>query len=117
MVERKFKTTPLKLLLLWTIGEEEGLSPGEICGRFGLEFSRISRLIKSLESEGLLRRERDSEDRRFLHLYLTQKGWEYLHERTALSNREFNERLGELGPEEFQELERMLQIVADGMRL
>jgi len=117
VVEREAKTIPIKLLVLSIAAEEEGISPGEICDRLSLEFSRISRLIKSLEGEGLLRRERDTEDRRFLHLYLTEKGREYLHERTALSNREFDGRLGELVPEEVQELERMLRIVAEGMKL
>jgi MarR family transcriptional regulator, organic hydroperoxide resistance regulator len=117
VVEREAKTIPIKLLVLSLTGEEEGISPGGICGRLGLEFSRISRLIKSLEGEGLMWRERDSNDRRFSHLYLTEKGREYLHERAALSNRELDRRLGELGPEEVRELERMLRIVAEGMRL
>jgi DNA-binding MarR family transcriptional regulator len=117
VVEREAKTIPIKLLVLSITGEEEGIGPGEICGRFGLEFSRISRLIKSLEGEGLMYRERDSEDRRFSHLYLTGKGREYLRERTALSNEEFDRRLGELGSEEVRELERMLRILGEGMRL
>ncbi len=117
VVEREAKTIPIKLLVLSITGEEAGISPGEICSRLGLEFSRISRLIKSLEGEGLMYRERDSDDRRFSHLYLTEKGREYLNERAALSNREFDRRLVELGPEEGQELERMLRIVAEGMRL
>jgi hypothetical protein len=39
------------------------------------------------------------------------RGW------PALCNREFDRRLVELGPEEGQELEWMLRIVAEGMRL
>ena len=117
VVEKEAKTIPIKLLVLSIIGEGEGISPGGICGRLNLEFSRISRLIKSLEGEGLIYRERDSEDRRFSHLYLTGKGREYLCERTVLSNREFDRRLGELGSEEVRELERMLRTVAEGMKL
>jgi DNA-binding MarR family transcriptional regulator len=117
VVERGARTIPIKLLVLAITGEKEGIGPGEICDRFGLEFSRISRLIKSLEGEGLMYRERDSEDRRFSHLYLTGKGREYLREKTALSNGEFDRRLGELGSEEVRELERMLRILGEGMRL
>jgi DNA-binding MarR family transcriptional regulator len=116
IVERRAETLPLKLLLLSTASKEEGVSPGEIRHRFGLDFSRISRLIQSLERDGLLRRERDLEDRRFLRLHLTEKGREYLRERTVLLNKEFNERLEALSPAELEELERMLLIVAEGMR-
>ena len=119
LVERKNRTTPLKLVILQTISKEEGVSPGEICQRFGLDSSRISRLIQSLEREGLLLRERYTKDRRFLRLYLTKKGREYLPEQTQLVNKELHERLLLAGfsLEEALELKRMLRIVGEGMRL
>lgn len=113
LVERKVQTTPLKLLILQAVSKEEGVSPGEICQRFGLEFSRISRLLQSLEREGLLQRKRYPQDRRFLRLYLTEKGRQYLPEQTALVNEELHERLGGLCQEEVRELERMLKIVGE----
>lgn len=117
MVERRAKTLPLKLLILELVSNEEGVHPGEICDRFGLDFSRVTRLIQSLEKEGLLLRKRDSEDRRFIHLYPTQKGRENLRERTQLINEELRDALGELNPDEVEELDRMLRIVAEGVRM
>ncbi len=117
VVERKFGTTPLKLLILQTASKVQGVNPGEICQRFGLDFSRITRLIQSLEKEGLLHRKRNSEDRRFIHLYLTEKGWEYLRERTQLINEELQNALGELSPDEAEELDRMLRIMAERVRM
>ncbi len=116
LVERLTGTTPLKMVILSTTDREAGIGPGEICRRFDLDFSRVSRLIQSLERDGLLSRERDSQNRRFLHLHLTEKGREHLREQTAVINEEFGERLGSLGGEELEELERMLRVVADGMR-
>ena len=81
-----------------------------------MDFSRISRLTHSLEKGGLLQRKRDAQNRRFLRLYLTEKGQEYLPDRTALANEELHERLGGLGPEEVLELERMLKVVGEGVR-
>lgn len=117
LVERRAKTLPLKLLVLSMVSGEEGISPGEIRGRLGLDFSRITRLVQSLEREGLLLRERDAADRRSLHLYPTKEGREYLRERTALVNEELRERLAGLGPAEIEELNRMLGVVAKGVRL
>lgn len=116
LVERKAKTLPLKLVVLSMLSGEEGIGPGEIRSRLGLEFSRITRLIQSLEKEGLLHRKRDSEDRRFIHLYSTEKGREYLRERTQLINEDLQERLGALNTDEVEELDRMLRIVAEGVR-
>ncbi len=118
LVERTAKTLPLKLIVLSMVRGEEGIGPGEIRSRLALDFSRITRLIQALEREGLLLRERDTADRRYWHLYPTQKGREYLKERTALINEELHERLESLlSPDEAQELNRMLGLVAEGVRL
>ncbi len=117
LVERRAKTLPTKLLVLEMVTSEEGISPGEIRTRLGSEFSRVTRLIQSLEKEGLLLRKRDSEDRRFVHLYPTEKGREYLQERTQLINEELQERLEALNPDEVEELDRLLHIVAERVRM
>ncbi len=117
VVERRVKTLPLKVLILEMVSNEEGVHPGEICHRFGLDFSRITRLIQSLEKEGLLHRKRDSEDRRFIHLYPTEKGREYLSEWTQLINEELQDALGDLNPNEVEDLDRMLCIVAERVRI
>ncbi len=118
LVERRAKTLPLKLIVLSLVSDEEGIGPREIRSRLELDFSRVTRLIQALEREGLLLRERDVADRRYWHLYPTQKGREYLKERTALVNEELHERLGRLlSPDEVQELNRMLDAVAEGVRL
>ncbi len=117
LVEREGETLPLKLLILSIVCKEKGVHPGEVCGRLGLEFSRVTRLLQSLEKEGLLCRERDGADRRFLHLYPTEKGREALRERTAVVNERLLDRLGgRLSPEELKELERMLRLMAEAMK-
>ncbi len=118
VVERHAGTLPLKLLILSiTSGESEGINPKELRDRLDLDFSRLTRLAQSLEREGLLRRERVPEDRRFVRLYTTEKGREFLRERTGRINEELVRRLeGRLSAEEIEELDRMLGIVAEGMK-
>ncbi len=117
LVGRKAGTFPLKLLILSMIRESEGLHPKELRDRLGLEFSRLSRLTQSLEREGLLRRERDPKDGRFLRLRLTEDGHEFSKERTARANEEFQRHLEGLSPRKLEELDRMLGAVAEGMKL
>ncbi len=116
VVEREAGAVPLKLLILSIVRRKEAVSPGEICRRFSLDVSRVTRLTQSLEREGLLKRERDPEDRRYLRLCLTEEGEAFLRDRQALIQEEFGRRLAELGDEELKELERMLGVVAEGMK-
>lgn len=117
LIEREAKTLPLRLLILSMVRTKDGINPKEIRELLGLESSRISRLIDSLEKAGLLLRERDPQDRRFVQLHLTQKGREFLRERTELVNEEFKQRLeGLLSVKERKELERLLIVMARGVR-
>ena len=54
--------------------EKDGISQGELSERFEVGPSRVTRLAKKLERDGLLRRERDPEDNRVVRMYLTEKG-------------------------------------------
>ena len=117
LVEREAQTIPLKLLLLSIVRKIDGVSPGEICSRFGLDVSRVTRLTQSLEREGLLRRERNPQDRRYVQLYLTEDGLKFLCKRTAWIEEEFDRRLEGLEEEELKELERKLAVVAESMKL
>jgi len=116
LVVREAGTIPLKLLLLSIVRKREAVSPGEICRRFSLDVSRVTRLTQSLEREGLLKRERDPEDRRYLRLCLTEQGEAFLRDRQVLIQEEFARRLADLNEEELKELERMLGVVAEGMK-
>src|SRR5918995_7373057 len=72
---------------------EDGMSQGELSQRFDVDPSRVTRLAKRLEREGLLRRERDRGDNRVLRMYLTDKGRGLIED---LSNRResFDHRVG-----------------------
>ena len=92
---------------------EDGMSQGELSQRFDVDPSRVTRLAKRLEREGLLRRERDRRDNRVLRMYLTDKGRGLIE---SLSNRResFDHRVSAvLSPEELKELRRMLGVLAE----
>jgi len=117
VVERGAGTIPLKLLILSIVRKRESVSPGEICRRFSLDVSRVTRLTQSLEMEGLLKRERDPQDRRYLRLSLTEEGQKFMRSQQAFIQEEFKRRLEGLSDEEIEQLERMLGVVAEGMKV
>jgi DNA-binding MarR family transcriptional regulator len=67
-----------------------GLAQGELAGLLGLEKSTVSRLAAGLERKGWIRRGRDTDNQRYVRLYLTPAGravasrvWQAWHSRQA----------------------------------
>ena len=50
------------------------MSQGELCGKLLKSGSNLTTVIDNLERDGLVRRERDAEDRRVQNVHLTEEG-------------------------------------------
>lgn len=59
------------LKCLW---EEEGLAPGEIAERLGIETPTVSRAVQRMERAGFVQRQPDPNDARLVRVYLTETG-------------------------------------------
>jgi DNA-binding MarR family transcriptional regulator len=96
--------------------EEERISQGELSQRFEIDPSRVTRLAKRLEREGLILRKRHPEDHRVVRMFLTEKGRglvEHLHQYRV----SFDRRIATmLSVGEIEELRRMLGVLAQGMK-
>ena len=116
VVERETEMSAPEWFTLSTLGKEDGISQGEMCQRFDLDPSRLTRLGQTLEREGMIRRERDPEDNRVVRMYLTEKGRDNLRHLPQLSE-ELERRIrGVLSDEELKELRRMLVVLAQAMK-
>jgi MarR family transcriptional regulator, organic hydroperoxide resistance regulator len=62
-------------LVLHALWERDGRTVGAIAERLALESSNVTPLVKRLEASGLVRRERDPEDERQVHVRVTEAGW------------------------------------------
>ena len=101
---------------LTLLAKKDGMSQGELSQSFEVDPSRVTRLAKKLEREGLLRRERDPEDQRVVRIYLTEKGRglvEDLYERRVRFERRIH---GVLSFEEREALRRVLGVLAEEMK-
>jgi MarR family transcriptional regulator, organic hydroperoxide resistance regulator len=77
------------LIELW---ERDGLRGGELAERLGVEPPTVTKMIRRLESCGLVERRQDPQDARSFRTYLTEEGhslegpvarcWERVEERT-----------------------------------
>lgn len=63
-----------EVFALHELDHRDGLTQQDLATALGLEKSTVSRLVAGLEGRGLVQRERDPDNRRFLRLSLTGEG-------------------------------------------
>ena len=113
--DRDVGISPPKYFILHVLAREAGISQGEIGRLYGVDPSRITRLAKQLETEGLIERTRDPEDNRVVRMSLTSEGrraFEMASERGEV----FKDRVrSALSEEEYRELRRLLDKLTEAM--
>lgn len=115
-VERETGVGARKMFALLMLGEEDGMTQGEMCRRFDLDPSRLTRIGQALETDGLIRRERDPGDNRVVRMYLTAEGREKLR-RFSEVGEELRRRIRSvMAEEEQEELRRLLTLFAGAMK-
>ena len=114
--EREVGLSAATWFLLAMLIDEDGISQGEVSHRFEVDPSRITRLAKRLEGEGLLLRKRDPEDNRVVRLHATEEGRRLIESRQE--RREgFEDRVRrEFSTEEMAEFRLALGVVARLMK-
>jgi len=116
-IERESGVGGMKWFLLTVLGRRDGLSQGEFTQEYEMDPSRVTRTAQSLEGDGLIRRERDAEDNRVMRMYLTNDGRAVL-DRLPEINDQLRRRVHSvLSEEEFEELRRMLGLLAEAMKV
>ena len=115
-IERETGVPGLKWFILTRLAREDGRSQGEIGRYYEMDPSRVTRTAQAMESEGLIRRERDPEDNRVVRMYLTGEGRRLLEKRPALNEYLRSRVHAVLSEEELRELRRMLGALAEAMK-
>ena len=116
IVERESGLSAPKWFVLVVLRKRDGVSQGEVSQLFEVDPSRVTRIAQALESDGLVRRERDPDDNRVVRMYLTDEGRRRLRRLPAL-NRRMEERIRSVfSEEEHEQLKRMLGLLAEAMK-
>jgi len=117
VMERESGVAGMKLFVLGALARRNGMSQGEFAQEYEMaDASRVTRTAQALEAEGHISRERDPEDNRVVRMYLTGEGREVL-KKVPVVNEELRRRvLSVLSEEEFEELRRMLGLLAGAMK-
>lgn len=114
--ERDTGVSAPRWFVLSMVAEVDGLSQGDVCRRFDLDPSRVSRLARGLEDGGLIRRERNGRDNRAVRLHLTGEGRALVSEFPERRKR-FDRRVSQaISDEEFRELRNLLGALTEAMK-
>jgi DNA-binding MarR family transcriptional regulator len=92
----------LVLMILW---EEDGLPVNDIAKKLILKTNTITPLLKRMEADGILQRQRSDQDERKVIVRLTERGRE-LQEKAALIPEKLGSKLLD-GPLELDDLRRL----------
>jgi DNA-binding MarR family transcriptional regulator len=115
-IERESGVGGMKWFLLTVLDRGDGLSQGEFTQEYEMDPSRVTRTAQSLEADGLIRRERDAEDNRVMRMYLTEEGSQVLDGLPEINDQLRRRVHSVLSEEEFEELRRMLELLAEAMK-
>ena len=105
---------PSQVAALATIERHGPLSPSELAERERIKRPTATRILRHLETAGLLERVRDPDDGRASILSVTPKAREHLRRLRARKTAYLAKRLDGLDPEDRQTLERAAELL-EGM--
>ncbi|MBI4963567.1 MAG: MarR family transcriptional regulator [Desulfomonile tiedjei] len=107
-----FGLTPVQVLVVEALRDEEGVSAGEMGRKLMLDSATLSGVLDRLVEKGWIIKETDSADKRSLRIYLGSKARD-LNEFIAVEREKANEEiLGELSLEEQVLLKRLLRHIS-----
>lgn len=109
----KFNLTPVQAMVLNSLGQEDTITASELGKRTYLDSATLTGILDRLEAAGWLERQRHPEDRRALHICLTEAGKKLagdISKEAAAANDTF---LASLSPLEKEMLYGLLQKVRE----
>jgi DNA-binding MarR family transcriptional regulator len=89
-------TTSTGFVLL-NINQQEGVPATKIAPLLGLESRSLTRILKSMEEDGLIYRQADKRDKRSVRIFLTEKGLQK-REISRQAVKQFNQKVREQIP-------------------
>ena len=101
--------------LIEELAREDGLTPGELARRIGVEVPSVTRAAQRMEASGLVERVPDRHDRRLVRITLTERGRGLVGEMTRILEEASEQSLAGLTPAERAELIRLLDRVTTNL--
>ena len=102
---RRHEATLIKFNIMTTLFNNGGeMTPSEIAGSVFREKNSITAALNTLESEGVVRREPSTDDRRSVKVIITDKGWEKSNRLSPIAQELSRETLSCLDKDQVEDL-------------
>lgn len=117
---REFKSsgydvTAYQWILLYKLWEEDGISQKELSLRTFMDTPTITRMIDVMEKKGLVKREKNNEDRRKVKISLTNKGIELEHNLVPIVEKHHEHALQNIKESEFKNIKRLMNQIIENV--
>ena len=106
-----FTITPEQWAILIGLWEEDGISQTQLAERAIKDKPTTTRILKLLENQDLVYRQKDATDRRAQQVFLTDKGKKLVKQMIPLAVEVLNKAQLGLTTQEVAELKRMLKVI------
>lgn len=106
-LQKDFGLTESQFAIIEAVYHLGPLPQGELCRKILRSGSNVTTVVDNLERDGLVRRERDTSDRRIQIVHLTAKGRELLDRALPVHVQRIRALMDALEPQELQELGRL----------
>jgi DNA-binding MarR family transcriptional regulator len=90
---------------------------GDLADQVGASAPTVTRMLSNLEDAGIIRRERSAEDRRGVHVELTEKGRRLLEAKRLVVNTKREALYATLTPTERRQAERLFRRFAEAIEV
>lgn len=104
-----------QLRILFCVRDEPGMDVRRLAKQMGISPSAVSQQVERLVTRDLLHRSDNLEDRRRVHLELTEHGVETTAEVSRAQRARIEGLLARLSEEELEQLERLLEHLNEGI--
>ncbi len=104
----QYNITAPQLLALEDIAEHDRTTITELTKRIYLDASTLVGIIDRLEGKGLVRRERDKNDRRQIHIYISDKGKDFIENSPIISKSSVTKAIQAMSESDQQQFSRLL---------
>jgi DNA-binding MarR family transcriptional regulator len=105
----EFGMTAAQFVILRRIADGTAGTAAELCRSLQYDTGSMTRMLDRLEEKSLISRERSPDDRRVVHIRLTQLGNELFPKLRTAAIRNLNQRLAVFNPEELAQFTAYLQ--------
>ena len=113
---RKARFSVIKLVVLRALASNEGVArPYQLADWTQTEQNNITALIQRMKKEGLVEAERDSSDRRYVNVTLTDKGREVLSLVTPAGMEIADQVMSSIGEGNALQLEKLLKVLGQNV--